>query len=80
MQDPSAEILRSYLLAPAQFQILADLTAHPDGLRSEALQHGASEEQIEELLSRDLMVLTGEHYHATAVGTGMVKAISSFTP
>jgi predicted transcriptional regulator len=79
MPEPSAEILRAYLLVPAQFQILADLTENPDGLRFEALQHGISEEQIVELVSRHLIRLEGEHYHVTSIGHGMIKAVSGLS-
>jgi hypothetical protein len=79
MQEPSAEILHAFLLTPAQFEVLGDLIAHPDGLKREALQHGVSDSQVEELLHRNLIIRTGEHCHATAIGKGMMKALSGFS-
>jgi hypothetical protein len=77
MQEPSAEVLHAFLLTPSQFQILSDLILQIDGLKRDALQHGASEDEIDTLQHRNLVVSTGDHFNISPIGRKLMGSISS---
>lgn len=75
--EPSEEVLHAIKLTNPQFRFGLALAATPEGLTSERIAM-PSKEEIDELIDRGFIMQTGDHFHATVMGSGLLKAIAAY--
>jgi hypothetical protein len=79
-QSPTEEdILNALKLTRAQFRSGYSLTTTPAGLPLSTLRQRfkVSDDEIEELVRRHFIVLSGDHFHVTRWGAGVFLAAAS---
>lgn len=70
------EILHAISLSKTQFQTGLALAESPSGLEGDALV--ISTPEIDEMITRGLIAQAGDHYHATPLGSGLLRAIANY--
>lgn len=78
--EPTEEVLHLLHLTSRQYRIGLDLAATPEGLSRAVIEtyHHPTAEELAELIERGFVTEHDSHYHATHMGSGLLKAIAEF--